>query len=220
MGLVDVLRGYFASVDNAGFVWQCHGLDWARCPGTAPGTCAEHRVNTSIAGGECEPFTKPTNSGPCEACSGLDIGLLLVAQAVALALLRCVYWVVAHENRAKSQKLVVLVGIVGSQFVTVFQMVGVTGSLSVVWQQPLATAVELGSVMHFRFEFLNLDCVVLASAVQRHAGTLFSFVALILCMVVFHYTYVLLFHHQRFLRGEFNEFRSEPVLVLLRALLS
>ena len=208
---MDVLPGYFAPVDNAGFVWQCHGLDWARCPGTAPGTCAEHRVNTSIACGECEPFTKPTDDGPCEACGGPDIGLLLVALVVALTLLWCVYWVVAHEHRARSQKWVMLVGIVGSQFVTAFQMVGLLGSLSFVWPDPFATVVELGSVMNFRFEFLNLDCVVSASAVQRYAGTLFSFVALILCMVVFHYTYVLLFHHQGFLRGEFSEFRSALV---------
>ena len=36
MGMVDVLPGYFATGDNAGFVWRCRGPDWARCPGTAP----------------------------------------------------------------------------------------------------------------------------------------------------------------------------------------
>ena len=83
------------------------------------------------------------------------------------------YWVVAHENRAKSQKLVTLVSIVGS--LAVLQMAGVMGSLSFVWPDPFATVVELGSVMNFRFEFLHLDYVVSASTVQRYAGTLFGF---------------------------------------------
>ena len=50
MGEVEVLLGYFASVDNAGFVWRCHGADWARCPGGLPGVCALGRLNTSTAG--------------------------------------------------------------------------------------------------------------------------------------------------------------------------
>ena len=32
MGEVEVLPGYFASVDRPGFVWRCHGADWTRCP--------------------------------------------------------------------------------------------------------------------------------------------------------------------------------------------
>ena len=61
------LQGYFTSVDNAGFVWRCHGADWARCSGGRPGTCAQGRLNTSIAREECEPFTRTTCDGQCEA---------------------------------------------------------------------------------------------------------------------------------------------------------
>ena len=41
MSTVEVLPGFFASADNVGFVWQCHGADWRRCPGGVPGTCAQ-----------------------------------------------------------------------------------------------------------------------------------------------------------------------------------
>ena len=154
-----------------------------------------------------------THDGPCEVCTGPDVGLLLVAILVALTLLWCVYWVIAHENRAKRKKAFTFVGIVGSQFVTVFQMLGVMMSLSFVWPEPFATLVELGSVTNFRLEFLNLHCVVTAPAVQRYLWTIFSFVALVLCMVAFHVVYVLIFHHLKFRRGEFREFRSALVVV-------
>ena len=94
---------------------------------------------SSIACGECEPYTRMTHGGPCEVCTGPDIELLLVAILVALTLLWCVHWVIALENRAERKKVFTFVGIVGSQFVTVFQMVGVIKSLSFAWPEPCAT---------------------------------------------------------------------------------
>ena len=67
MGAVEVLPGYFARADSSGFVWRCHGADWARCPGGRPGTSAQLRLNTSITCEECEPYTRMTNDGPCKA---------------------------------------------------------------------------------------------------------------------------------------------------------
>ena len=73
MGVVEVLPGYFARADSPGFVWRCHGADWARCPGGRPGTCAHHRLNTSTACEECEPYTRSTNDGPCKARSVVPV---------------------------------------------------------------------------------------------------------------------------------------------------
>ena len=81
MGELEVLPGYFASVDSAGFVWRCHGADWARCPGGAPGSCAQHRLNSSTACEECEPFTRMTFDGPCQVRSvTISGGLKLPSQ--------------------------------------------------------------------------------------------------------------------------------------------
>merc|ERR1712136_341334 len=108
MGDVVVQPGFFAGVEAPGFVWQCHGPGWRRCPGGAPGTCAERRDNTSIACGQCEAFTRMTNAGPCEVCGGPDIGLLFGAAIAILVLLWCVYWVLAHENKAKRKEVCTL----------------------------------------------------------------------------------------------------------------
>ena len=78
MGEVEVLPGYFARADSAGFVWRCHGADWARCPGGRPGTCAQQRLNTSTACEECEPYARATNDGPCKAMWLSNISLLKV----------------------------------------------------------------------------------------------------------------------------------------------
>ena len=66
MGEVEVLPGFFTGTHSPGFVWRCHGADRARCPGGRPGTCAQRRLNTSIACEECEPFTYMTHDGPCQ----------------------------------------------------------------------------------------------------------------------------------------------------------
>merc|ERR1712012_581282 len=67
MGEVEVQPGYSVSADgDGGFVWRCHGTDWARCPGGRPGTCAQQRLNTSVACEACEPGTRTTSDGPCQ----------------------------------------------------------------------------------------------------------------------------------------------------------
>ena len=198
MGSVVVLPGYFASVDSPGFVWRCHGADWRRCPGGVPGACAEGRNNESIACGECEPFTRMTYDGPCKKCEGPDTSLLIGAIVVALFLLGCVYFVLAHENRAKQRDVVTLTTIVGSQFLTTFQMVGALNSLAVLWPEPFATIVELSSLMNFRLEVLNLGCLVTTTPLHNYVATVFSFALLIACVVIYHFLYVLVFHRGLF----------------------
>ena len=76
MGEVEVLPGFFAGTHSPGFVWRCFGADWARCPGGRPGTCAQRRLNTSIACEECEPFTYMTHHGPCQVRSVSSVVVL------------------------------------------------------------------------------------------------------------------------------------------------
>ena len=206
MGVMEVLPGFFASPFRGDFVWQCHGEDWKRCPGGDPGTCAEHRINTSIACDECEPFTRMTNDGPCEQCTGPDIGLLVAVLVVVVALLWGVYWVSATENRRERKNVFTLAAIVGSQFVTLFQMVGALASLSVAWPEPFARIVRLGSLVNFRLEVLNLGCVVATRPLQRYTATALIVVLLILCMVLFHFLYLLFFRFEQCRRAQLRQF--------------
>ena len=91
MGIVEVLPGYFARTDNAGFVWKCYGTDWRRCPGGVPGTCAERRVNSSIACEECEAFTRQTAGGSCEVRRGKDHYDWAYLLLLFSALVRCCF---------------------------------------------------------------------------------------------------------------------------------
>ena len=186
MGVVELKSGYFSTFDDAGSVWRCYGDDSGCCPGGLPGSCARHRQNTSIACGECEPRTKKTTVGPCEACTGNDTGLLVAAVVVLLGGLSCVYFAIATENRAKQKDSVALIAIMCSQLLTVFQMLGLFNLLSVQWPEPFATMVKLGTVLNFRLEFLNVGCVGPMSALAWYMFTAFASVFLVIFMVVLH----------------------------------
>ena len=86
------------------------------------------------------------------ACSGPDVGFLIGTIIIALILLWCVYCVVARDSRAKRRDSFALLSIVCSELVSLFQMLGVLNALSVVWPEPFATMVKLGTITNLRLE--------------------------------------------------------------------
>ena len=126
-----------------------------------------------------------------EMCGAPAVGLLICVVLVGLGVLWCVYWVSVHENKAKRKDVFTLCATMGSQLVTIFQMVGVLQAPSVTWPEPFATLVDVGALMNFKLDVLNVGCVVSASPSHRYVGTMFSFIALIFCMFVFHVLHVL-----------------------------
>ena len=123
-----------------------------------------------------------------------------------LAVLWCVYCVVARDSGAKKKDSFAFLSIVGSQLVTLLQMFGVLKTLTVAWPEPFATIVEVGSLMNFRLEILNIGCVVSTPPLYRFVGNAFAFVALILGMVVCHLLHVMLFQFAQFRRAHFRQF--------------
>ena len=125
MGSVTLKAGYFAPLEDPANVWACHGVE-ERCPGGAPGTCAENRLSTSIACGDCKSGTCATTSGPCADCQATHV-LLLVGALVLLVFfgLYVVYRVVASADRAKQKLSIAFLTIVTSQTLTVLQVLGV-----------------------------------------------------------------------------------------------
>ena len=178
-------EGWFAEVWVSSSS-RCHGDDWGRCPGGMPGSCARHRQNTSIACGECEPDTKNTTAGPCETCTGTDLGLLVAAVVVLLGGLSCVYCAIATENRARQRDDVALVGIMCGQMLTVFQVFGLWNLLSVQWPQPFATMVKFAAALNFRLEFLNVGCLGSLAPLAQFTFTAFAFFFLASFMVTLH----------------------------------
>ena len=85
-------------------------------------------------------------------------------------------------------------------------MVGALASLSVAWPEPFARIVRLGSLVNFRLEVLNLGCVVATRPLQRYTATALIVVVLILCMVLFHFLYLLFFRFEQCRRAELRQF--------------
>ena len=132
--------------------------------------------------------------------------MLIAAIVIALTLLWCVYCVVARERRAKKRDSFLLVSIVCTQFVTLFQMFGVLNTLSVSWPEPFATIVKLGTIMNFRLEVLNVGCVLSTPPLHRYAANVFMFVPLTLCMVCCHFVHAIVFHFNEFRGARFRQF--------------
>ena len=136
-----------------------------------------------------------------QACSGPDVGLLVGAIIVALAILCCVYSSIARENRSTTTNTFTFVSILCSQFVTLFQMLGVMNMLSVAWPLPLVTIIEMGSLLNFRLEVLSIGCVVRTPPSHRYVANAFAFVVLTLCMVVIHFLRVMFFQFKKVRRA-------------------
>ena len=133
----------------------------------------------------------PSQKVYLQVCSGPDVGLLVGFIVLLLIVLWCVYWVAAHENVAKRKGVYTLLAIIGSQFITIFQMVGALKALAVEWTEPFATLVELGSVMNFKLEILNLGCVVSTSPIHRYIGNIFSVTGLVACILLYRLLHLL-----------------------------
>ena len=145
-------------------------------------------------------------SASAQACTGPDVGLLVGVILLVLGMFWCVYCLVARENEAKKMDSFAFLCVLGSQFVSLFQMLGVLQSLSVAWPEPFASIVELGSLMNFRLEVLNLGCVVSTTPLHLYVANAFGFVVLIICMTVCHHVHIMVFHFAEFRRWHFRRF--------------
>ena len=195
VGVVAVKCGYFASGDNVGSVWRCHGKDEARCPGCVPGSCAKNRKNTSIACGECEANTQKTNDGPCEACQ--SSGVFLVVMVLA-----CVYHANARQTWANESEAAALI----AQLLMTFQMMGVLNSITVNWPEPVVRILSIASILNFELDPLNVGCIVTMTLVQQYFLNAFSFCLPFLVVVVLHFLSLLIFQRREVLDSECKHF--------------
>ena len=83
-----------------------------------------------------------------------------------------------RENQAKKMESFAFSSILGSQVVSLLQMLGALQTLSVTWPEPVATVVEMGSLMNFKLEVLNLGCVVSMPPLIDYIANAFAVVAL------------------------------------------
>ena len=141
-----------------------------------------------------------------QACTGPDLGLLVGAGVLVFGLLWCVYCFGVRENQAKKMDSFAFASILGSQLVSLFQMLGVLQALSVRWPEPVATIVEMGSLMNFKLEVLNFGCVVSTPPVSHYVANAFAVVVLTVCVTVCHFAHILVFHFTQFRRAQFRQF--------------
>ena len=106
-----------------------------------------------------------------------------------------------RENHAKKMDSFAFASILVSQVVSLFQMLGVLQALSVTWPEPVATIVEMGSLMNFKLEVLNLGCVVSTPPLSEYVASSFAVVVLIVCVTICHFVHIMVFHFTQFRRA-------------------
>lgn len=77
-------------------------------------------------------------------------------------------------------------------------MLEVFDLIFVVWPEPFATIVALGSILNFDVDLLKLNCVVSSSMLLTNCGKLFGFVLMLVDVIGVHCKDVLIFHRGRF----------------------
>ena len=126
-------------------------------------------------------------------------------------LLWIVYFLTVREHKTKKMESFAFASILGSQVVSLFQMLGVLKTLSVKWPAPVATIVEMGSLLNFKFEVFNLGCVVSTPPLYEYVANAFAVVVPTVCVTVCHYAHILVFHFSHFRRAQFRQFT--PALI-------
>ena len=184
MGVVELKYGYFATHDNAGSVWRCHGRDQGRCPGGVPGVCAENRQKHKCRVRRLR--TRDSHDDRRSVCGVRCWERLVVGPRRAHLRLVCwvgVYYAIVNENRAKEKEAVTFLAILGSQIFTMLQMMGVLDILTLrvaptfcVDPQCCVTAqFQSGGIEHglcrscLCFDSIRPDCLRLFSAPCHNA---------------------------------------------------
>lgn len=180
-----IVEGYAWSHDLRS-VFACS--TFLGCPGGVPGTCKPGRVNTSLACADCEAGKAAHPSGECRTCSTGDRAFV-ASLVVMLALLSLVmYRAIDRENRAKQRQSTVLITLVFGQMVTVVQQLGIIGTLSVTFPEPILSLLQWSHLAVIDIDVLRFDCVAQLTPVLVYLSKICvfasAFVALALSYIV------------------------------------
>ena len=108
----------------------------------------------------------------------------------------CLYWFCLVCYLLKDSMALCTVMI--SQVVSSMQVLGIFDIILVVWPEPFAPTLLVGSLLKFDVDILNVNCVVSAPALLKYVGTLLLLVSMLMVMLLIHCFCVLCFYGGRF----------------------
>ncbi|CAK9115801.1 unnamed protein product [Durusdinium trenchii] len=140
-GELQLLPGYFSSVNDPGSVFKCYGST-DRCPGGLPGTCARGRDTTSVACGRCSPGLRSGGEAECIPCNGTDYFVLALLGLLLFASSGILHVVSLNASQGKKQTSLINTIVSVNQFVTCLQLLAVMGQMGIAWGEPFHTLLQ------------------------------------------------------------------------------
>jgi len=200
-GMSDVLieEGYYAAamVNHELSVFRCHGEQLLACAGGVPGfTCSEGREGISCS--DCKAGLRPGKNGQCEPCKDTDWWPIVALMLTCFATLVILYHLLDTHQRATQSHSFLLFACALGQLVTVIQQLGVIGMLSLLWEPPLDTLLELLGLLAFDIDIIRLNCVSPQGSFGRFGLKLLVVFQAIAVMLAIHVFFVVVRHHSRF----------------------
>jgi len=188
LGVVSISPGYYVESKTSLSVYKCYGDD-LRCIGGLPGSnCAAGRRGLTCS--DCNDLMTPTSGGKCEDCSNLDTLPFALTILVLLVALCCVYWVHTGKhtgNHGKGQSLsLVLCASAAGQLISVIQQMAVVGMLSLSWEEPLKSYIQVASVLVIDMKIFKLSCVGTLSALEMYVLKLSMLMVAMLTLCLVH----------------------------------
>ncbi|CAK9112002.1 Metabotropic glutamate receptor 8, partial [Durusdinium trenchii] len=153
----ELKAGFWSHSSEPLSVFKCKNE--LQCIGGEPtgSICAQGRGGTSC--GFCLPGHFPDSLGRCSPCAGSDVipgAFALVAFLLAIIVLG---WRMG-QKLTKSSKQVISAMIIGTQTGVMIQTLGVFSDLSLVWEEPVRSVLQLMQLVNFDFDIVKMQCYV------------------------------------------------------------
>jgi len=197
MGIVTIEEGFYAEAPAGDelSIFHCYG-DWRRCTGGVAGeTCAPGRVGIACA--ECEAGSRAGDDGVCVRCDDHDSWPVVVVIVVAPLVMALAYHFLDRQRRATQSHAVLLCGCALGQLMTMTQQLGVVGTLSLDWEEPIKSILDLLGLLTFNIEVMRFSCLSSADPVQRFSVKLYIIFITAAVMMCIHSLFVILRHERQ-----------------------
>ncbi|CAL1129696.1 unnamed protein product [Cladocopium goreaui] len=153
----ELKAGFWSHSSQPLSVFKCKNE--LQCIGGKPtgSICASGREGRSC--GFCMPNHFSNSLGQCTKCGDYDAIPAVVAMILLLLAIGVLGWQMGRKI-SKSSKQVISATIIGTQAGVMIQTLGVFSDLSLVWEEPVRSLLQLMQLINFDFDIIKMSCYV------------------------------------------------------------
>ncbi|CAK9058310.1 unnamed protein product [Durusdinium trenchii] len=197
---LQVLPGYFSTVDAPGEIYRCFG-DVGKCPGGPPGTCALGRDRRSVACSRCESGKHAEADGTCRPCVGLDFAIFISTSVLVIMVITALYLGLLKTKRHPSPLLIVTISL--AQMITIAQKLTVLAKFKIGWDEPFLSVLHSIQLLNFDLKHISIDCISQVAPLVEFSIRVLLMPLFCLLVLIVHFLYSAFFS-KRSMCGSFQ----------------